>query len=160
MGIFNFVKEGVQRMMIARPDTAKQAIVYKHPDQNFPFWSQLTVDSDELVLFFKDGAYVGYLGAGRHTLDTQNIPFLGALVDKFTGGNVFISELYFVTTRPLYNQTFGGPIGSMRDPELEIRVNPRAFGTYAFRVSDAGKFVMVKREPPIPSARCSGFAIS
>jgi membrane protease subunit (stomatin/prohibitin family) len=142
MGIFNFVKDGVQRMMIARPDTAKQAIVYKHPDQNFPFWSQLTVDSDELVLFFKDGAYVGYLSAGRHTLDTQNIPFLGALVDKFTGGNVFISELYFVTTRPLYNQTFGGPIGSMRDPELEIRVNPRAFGSYAFRVSDAGKFVM------------------
>jgi membrane protease subunit (stomatin/prohibitin family) len=142
MGIFDFVKDGVQRMMIARPDTAKQAIVYKHPDQNFPFWSQLTVDSDELVLFFKDGAYVGYLGPGRHTLDTQNIPFLGALVDKFTGGNVFISELYFVTTRPLYNQTFGGPIGSMRDPELEIRVNPRAFGTYSFRVSDAGKFVM------------------
>jgi len=141
MGIFNFVKEGVQRMMIARPDDKKDAIVYKHPDQNFPFWSQLTVDSDELVLFFKDGAYVGYLAAGRHTLDTQNIPFLGALVDKMTGGNVFISELYFVTTRPLYNQTFGGPIGSMRDPELEIRVNPRAFGTYAFRVADAMKFV-------------------
>jgi hypothetical protein len=141
MGIFDFVKGGVQRMMIARPDTAKEAIVYKHPDQNFPFWSQLTVDSDELVLFFKDGAYVGFLGSGRHTLDTQNIPFLGALVDKFTGGNVFISELYFVTTRPLYNQTFGGPIGSMRDPELEIRVNPRAFGTYSFRVVDALKFV-------------------
>lgn len=141
MGIFDFVKNGVQRMMIARPDTAKDAIVYKHPDQNFPFWSQLTVDSDELVLFFKDGAYVGYLPAGRHTLDTQNIPFLGALVDKMTGGNVFISELYFVTTRPLYNQTFGGPIGSMRDPELEIRVNPRAFGTYSFRVTDALKFV-------------------
>ncbi len=142
MGIFDFVKNGVQRMMIARPDTAKEAIVYKHPDQNFPFWSQLTVDSDELVLFFKDGAYVGYLPAGRHTLDTQNIPFLGALVDKMTGGNVFISELYFVTTRPLYNQTFGGPIGSMRDPELEIRVNPRAFGTYAFRIVDAMKFVV------------------
>jgi hypothetical protein len=141
MGIFDFVKNGVQRMMIARPDTAKEAIVYKHPDQNFPFWSQLTVDSDELVLFFKDGKYVGFLGPGRHTLDTQNIPFLGALVDKLTGGNVFISELYFVTTRPLYNQTFGGPIGSMRDPELEIRVNPRAFGTYSFRVVDALKFV-------------------
>jgi membrane protease subunit (stomatin/prohibitin family) len=141
MGIFDFVKNGVQRMMIARPDTAKEAVVYKHPDQNFPFWTQLTVDSDEVVLFFKDGRYVGTLGPGRHTLDTQNIPFLGALVDKFTGGNVFISELYFVTTRPLYNQTFGGPIGSMRDPELEIRVNPRAFGSYSFRVSDPAKFV-------------------
>lgn len=141
MGIFDFVKNGVQRMMIARPDAAKEAVVYKHPDQNFPFWTQLTVDADEVALFFKDGRYVGALPPGRHTLDTQNIPFLGALVDTFTGGNVFISELYFVTTRPLYNQTFGGPIGSMRDPELEIRVNPRAFGTYAFRVADPARFV-------------------
>ncbi len=142
MGIFDFVKNGVQRMMIARPDGAKEAVVYKHPDQNFPFWTQLTVDSDEVALFFKDGRFVGMLNAGRHTLDTQNIPFLGALVDKLTGGNVFISELYFVTTRPIYNQTFGGPIGSMRDPELEIRVNPRAFGSYSFRVADPAKFVV------------------
>jgi membrane protease subunit (stomatin/prohibitin family) len=142
MGIVDFVKGGVQQMMIARPDDKKELVVYKHPDQNFPFWSQLTVDSDEVCLFFKDGQYVGGLGAGRHTLQTQNIPFLNQLIDKFTGGNVFISELYFVTTRPLYNQGFGGPIGSMRDPELDIRVNPRAFGTYAYKVIDPVKFVL------------------
>ncbi len=142
MGIIDFVKGGVQRMMIARPDAEKEKVVYKHPDQNFPFWSQLTVDSDEVCLFFKDGQYKGILGPGRHTLDTQNIPFLGSLVDKFTGGNVFISELFFVTTSPLFNQGFGGPIGSMRDPELDIRVNPRVFGTYAFRVVDPTRFVV------------------
>ena len=59
-----------------------------------------------------------------------------------TGGDLFISEIYFVTTRPLYNQGFGGDIGSMRDPELEIRVKPRAFGTYSFKVTDAVKFVL------------------
>ncbi len=142
MGIVDFVKGGVQQMMIARPDDKKELVVYKHPDQNFPFWSQLTVDSDEVCLFFKDGQYVGGLGAGRHTLQTQNIPFLNQLIDKFTGGNVFISELYFVTTRPLFNQGFGGPIGSMRDPELDIRVNPRAFGTYSYKVADPVKFVL------------------
>jgi membrane protease subunit (stomatin/prohibitin family) len=142
MGIMDFVKNGVQRMMIARDDAFKDKVVYKHADQTFPFWSQLTVDSDEVCLFFKDGQYVGALGPGRHTLQTQNIPFLNALVDRFTGGNVFISELYFVTTRPLYNQGFGGPIGSMRDPELEIRVNPRAFGTYSYKIADPIKFVL------------------
>jgi len=142
MGIMDFVKGGVRRMMIARADTHKDAIVYKHPDQNFPFWSQVTVDSDEVCLFFKDGKYIGALGPGRHTLQTQNIPFLNNLVDKFTGGDMFISELFFVTTRPLYNQTFGGPIGSMRDPELELRVEPRAFGTYAFRVVEPVRFVL------------------
>jgi membrane protease subunit (stomatin/prohibitin family) len=142
MGILNFVKSGVQRMMIARADTHKDAVVYKHPDQNFPFWSQVTVDSDEVCLFFKDGQYVGALGPGRHTLQTQNIPFLNNLVDKFTGGDMFISELFFVTTKPLYNQGFGGPIGSMRDPELDIRVEPRAYGTYAFRVVEPVRFVL------------------
>jgi membrane protease subunit (stomatin/prohibitin family) len=142
MGIMDFVKGGVGRMMIARPDEHKDKVVYKHPDQTFPFWSQLTVDSDEICLFFKDGTYVGALPPGRHTLQTQNIPFLNALVDKFTGGNVFISEIYFVTTRPLYNQGFGDTIGSMRDPELDIRVTPRAFGTYSFRVVDPLKFVV------------------
>jgi len=142
MGIMDFVKGGVQRMMIARPDTEKSKILYKHPDQTFPFWSQLTVDSDEICLFFKDGNYVGALAPGRHTLQTQNIPFLNALVDHFTGGNVFISELFFVTTRPLYNQSFGDTIGSMRDPELDIRVTPRAFGTYSFRVVEPLKFVI------------------
>jgi membrane protease subunit (stomatin/prohibitin family) len=55
---------------------------------------------------------------------------------------VWIAELYFVTTRPIYNQGFGGPIGSMRDPELDLRVNPRAFGTYSFRVIDPVRFVI------------------
>lgn len=142
MGIIDFVKGGVRRMMIARADSHKDAIVFKHPDQTFPFWSQVTVDSDEVCLFFKDGKYIGALGPGRHTLQTQNIPFLNNLVDKFTGGDMFISELFFVTTRPLYNQTFGGPIGSMRDPELELRVEPRAYGTYAFRVVEPVRFVL------------------
>lgn len=142
MGIMDFVKGGVQRMMIARPDEQKGQVVYKHPDQTFPFWSQLTVDADELCLFFKDGVYVGALAPGRHTLQTQNIPFLNALVDRFTGQNVFISELFFVTTRPLYNQGFGDTIGSMRDPELDLRVTPRAYGTYSFRVVDPLRFLI------------------
>jgi membrane protease subunit (stomatin/prohibitin family) len=144
MGIMDFVKGGVQRMMIARADAHKGKVLYKHPDQNFPFWSQLTVDSDEVVLFFKNGFYVGTLGPQRepYTLTTQNIPFLGSLVDQFTGGNIFISELYFVTMKPMYNETFGDQIGSMRDPDLELRVTLRANGTYSFRVVDPYKFLV------------------
>jgi membrane protease subunit (stomatin/prohibitin family) len=142
MGIVDFVKGGVQRMMIARPDAQKDKVVFKHPDQTFPFWSQLTVDADECALFFRDGNVVATLPPGRHTLQTQNYPFLNTLVDKFTGGNVFISEIFFVLTRPLYNQGFGDTIGSMRDPELEIRVTPRAFGTFSYRVFDPLRFLV------------------
>ena len=76
MGILDFVKGGVREMAIARPDEAKDHWVYKHPDQTIPWKAQLTVDSDEIAMFFKNGQYVGSLAAGRHTLDGNNIPVL------------------------------------------------------------------------------------
>jgi hypothetical protein len=142
MGIMDFVKGGVREMMIARPDNVKHLLVYKHPDQNVPMFSQLTVDSDECALFFKDGKYVGYLPPGRHTLQTQNIPFLNSLVTQFTGGNVFIAEIFFVKMQPVRGVTFGGPLESMEDPILFEFVTPRIFGEFAMQVVDPVRFVI------------------
>jgi len=142
MGIMDFVKGGVREMMIARPDRFKHLIVYKHPDQNVPFYSQLTVDSDECALFFKDGKYMGYLPPGRHTLQTQNIPFLNNLINQFTGGDVFIAEIFFVKMQPLRGLPFGGPLESMEDPLLFEFVTPRIFGEYALVVTDPVRFVI------------------
>jgi membrane protease subunit (stomatin/prohibitin family) len=142
MGIIDFVKGGVREMMIARPDHLKHLIVYKHPDQNFPFWSQLTVDSDECALFFKDGQYQGWLPAGRHTMQTQNIPFLNNLVDKFTGGDVFIAEIFFVKTQPIRSIPFGGKLESMEDPTLFEFVTPRMHGEFSMVITDPVRFVI------------------
>jgi membrane protease subunit (stomatin/prohibitin family) len=142
MGIFDFVKGGVRELMVARPDQAKHLIVYKHPDQTIPFYSQLTVDSDECAVFFKDGKVVGVLPTGRHTLQTQNIPFLSNIVDKFTGGNVFISEIFFVRTQPVRGIPFGGPLESMEDPILYEFVTPRIFGEFSLIVTDPIRFIV------------------
>jgi hypothetical protein len=142
MGIMDFVKGGVREMMIARPDNVKHLLVYKHPDQNVPMYSQLTVDSDECALFFKDGKYMGYLPPGRHTLQSQNIPFLNQLVTSFTGGNVFIAEIFFVKMQPVRGVTFGGPLESMEDPILAEFVTPRIFGEFALQIVDPVRFVV------------------
>ncbi|MFO0678552.1 MAG: SPFH domain-containing protein [Polyangiaceae bacterium] len=142
MGVFDFVKNGVREMMIARPDNQKQLIVFKHPDQNFPMYSQLTVDSDECAVFFKDGKVQGVLPPGRHTLQTQNIPFLNNIVNNFTGGQVFISEIYFVRTSPLRGVPFGGPIGDMIDPLTGEQVCPRIFGEFSLAVTDPVRFIV------------------
>ena len=142
MGVMDFVKQGVREMMLARPDNLKHLIVYKHPDQNIPFWSQLTVDSDECAVFFKDGRVVGVLPPGRHTLSTQNIPFLNNLINKFTGGDVFISEIFFVKTSPVRSVPFGGPIGDMIDPLTGEQVTPRIFGEFALVVTDPVRFIV------------------
>src|SRR3954451_1180216 len=142
MGVFDFVKNGVREMMIARPDNLKHLVVFKHADQNFPFWSQLTVDSDECAVFFKDGKVVGVLPPGRHTMSTQNIPFLNNLINKFTGGDVFISEIFFVKTTPVRSVPFGGPIGDMIDPLTQEQVIPRIFGEFSLVVTDPVRFIV------------------
>ncbi len=142
MGILSFVKGGVKELAIARPDDAKDFWVYKHPDQTIPNHGQLTVDQDEVALFFKDGAYVGSFAAGRHTLDSANIPFLGQLVDKFTGGNVFIAEVFFVNIREQPGIKFGTSVGDAMDPQTGLRVRLMVHGEFSAKVIDPPKFVM------------------
>jgi membrane protease subunit (stomatin/prohibitin family) len=142
MGIMSFIKGGVAELAIARPDSAKDYWVYKHPDQNIPMKAQLTVDSDEVALFFKDGKFVGSFSAGRHTLDASNIPFLGLLVDKLTGGNVFICEVFFVTIREMPSLKFGTSIGDIQDPQTQLRVRLMVYGEFSAKVNDPTKFVI------------------
>jgi len=142
MGIISFIKGGVGELAIARPDSAKDHWVYKHPDQTIPMKAQLTVDSDEVALFFKDGKFVGSFSAGRHTLDASNIPFLGQLVDKFTGGNVFICEVYFVTTREMQGIKFGTSIGDVMDPQTKLRVRLMVYGEFSAKVIDPAKLLI------------------
>jgi membrane protease subunit (stomatin/prohibitin family) len=142
MGVFDFARAGVREMMIARPDNLKQLIVYKHPDQNIPMYSQLTVDSDECAVFFKDGRGVGIIQPGRVTLQSQNIPFLNSLITSFTGGQVFIAEVFFVKTAPVRSIPFGGPIGDMIDPLTGEQVTPRIFGEMSVVVIDPMRFIV------------------
>jgi membrane protease subunit (stomatin/prohibitin family) len=142
MGVFDFVRNGVREMMVARPDNQKALIVYKHPDQNIPTNAQLTVDSDECAVFFKDGRVVGVIPPGRVTLHSQNIPFLNALVTSYTGGQVFITEIFFVKTTPVRSVPFGGPIGDMLDPLTGEQVQPRIFGEMSVVVVDPVRFII------------------
>jgi membrane protease subunit (stomatin/prohibitin family) len=142
MGIINFVKGGIRELAIARPDEAKGFIVWKHPDKTIPMKAQITVEPDEVVLFFRDGKFVGQLGTGRHTAETSNIPFLGQLVDWGTGGNLWIAEAFYVTTREIAGVKFGGKVGKMRDPQSGLPIEIMVNGTFSMKVIDAPKLVI------------------
>lgn len=136
MGLTDWFKRGVGEMMIARPDDAKSQVVWKHPDSTIPMKSQLTVEADEKAVFFRDGKVVATLDAGRHTLDSSNLPFLSELVDSFTGGNVFIAEVFFVNVREHTGVKFGGRIGHVEDPKSGVPVETMVHGEFSFKVTD------------------------
>ncbi len=142
MGIGDWFKRGVGEMMIARPDDAKSHVVWKHPDSTIPMKSQLTVEADELAIFFRDGKIKETLQAGRHTLDTSNLPFLSDLIDKFTGGNVFIAEVFFVSIREHAGVRFGGRIGHVEDPKSGVPVECMVHGEFSFKVTDPEKLIL------------------
>ncbi|MEM6962925.1 MAG: SPFH domain-containing protein [Myxococcota bacterium] len=146
MGIFDFVTKGVREILVQRPDEHKDRIVYKHPESTLPNWSQLTVDADEAAVFFRDGSIIGTLrtaGSGqRHTLSSENIPFLGRLIDRVTGSNVFLTDLFFVTMKPVYDVRFGDSLGYMEDPMLGEMVTPRIYGSMALQIVDPERFIV------------------
>ncbi|MDJ0762863.1 MAG: SPFH domain-containing protein [Myxococcota bacterium] len=142
MGITDFLKRGVQEIMVARPDEAKDLAIYKHPDQTVPTFAELTVDADEVAIFFKDGRAVGKLPPGRHSLRTENVPFLSNLVDAFTGGNVFIAEVFFVSTRQFPGQKFGGRIGSVEDPKSGVPVEIKVHGDFSLQITEPQTLIL------------------
>lgn len=142
MSLWNSLKGEARRNFIARPDAYKNHLVYKHPDQNIRKGTELTVEADEIVLFFRDGQSRGTLGPGRHTLSSDNIPFLGMLVDYATGGNLYVTELYFVTTRELPGMKFGGPVGEIQDPASGLISTVTVFGEVSVKIIDPVQFVV------------------
>ena len=77
-----------------------------------------------------------------YTLDTNNFPILSTILGwKYGFESPFKCEVYFISTRQWTDQKWGtqNPI-MVRDPEFGP-VRLRAFGTYAFKVTDPGTFL-------------------
>jgi membrane protease subunit (stomatin/prohibitin family) len=142
MGIFNHLKGEARREFIARPDQSKSQIVYKWPDTNIRRGSQLTVEQDELAVFFRDGRVMGTVPPGRVTLDSDEVPFLGMLLDWATGGNLFKTELYFVSVREFPNLPFGGMVDNVEDPQTQLAVGLRVYGEYSLRVGEPQALIL------------------
>src|SRR5438876_836048 len=139
MGIFS---QEVRREFIARPDTAKGQILFKWPDTNIRKLTQLTVEQDELAVFFRDGRVQGTIQPGRVTLDSSEIPFLGILVDAASGGNLFRTELYFISTREFPNLPVRGAIDNVFDPQTNFGVGLRVFGEYSLKVVEPQSLIV------------------
>lgn len=132
----------LRREFIARPDAYKAEMVFKWPDENIRQRTQVTVEQDEMVVFFRDGTVRGVLQPGVSTLESSELPFLGDLVDTATGGNFFKTELYFVSTREFPSLPFGGMVDNVTDPETQLAVGLRVFGDYSLRVVAPDKLIV------------------
>jgi membrane protease subunit (stomatin/prohibitin family) len=142
MGLFDGIKGETQQQFIARPDSSKDLVIYKWPETNIRMMSVVTVQPDEWAYFIKQGQVVGYLQGGQHQLDGAQIPFLGGLIDSFTGGNVLMAELYFISSREFANNKFGGSMGEVEDPGTGEVIRTGVYGEFVYKVVDPTKLIL------------------
>jgi membrane protease subunit (stomatin/prohibitin family) len=129
------------REFIAVPDDRKGQIVFKWPDITIRRYTRAIVNADEMAMFVNTGQVVQTLGPGRHQIDANELPGLGAIIDHATGGNAYRAELYFVGTREFTGFKFGGRVDDVQDPRTGLVVTLRVFGDYALRVADPVRLV-------------------
>jgi len=129
------------REFIAVPDDRKGQIVFKWPDVSIRRYTRAIVNADEMAMFVNTGQVVQTLGPGRHQIDANELPGLGAIIDTVSGGNAYRAELYFVGTREYTGFKFGGRVDDVQDPRTGLVVTLRVFGDYALRVADPVRLV-------------------
>jgi len=129
------------REFIAVPDDRKGQIVFKWPDVTIRRFTHAIVNADEVAMFVNTGQVVQTMGPGRHPIDADELPGLGAVIDFATGGNAYRAELYFVGTREYTGFRFGGRVDDVQDPRTGLVVTLRVFGEYALRVIDPARLI-------------------
>jgi membrane protease subunit (stomatin/prohibitin family) len=129
------------REFIAVPDDRKGQIVFKWPDVTIRRFTHAIVNADEVAMFVNTGEVLQTMGPGRHPIDADELPGLGAVIDFATGGNAYRAELYFVGTREYTGFRFGGRVDDVQDPRTGLVVTLRVFGDYALRVIDPWRLI-------------------
>ena len=121
-----------------------QTIVSKSFIENFNTKTQLIVNESQEALFYKDGQALDLFASGRHSLTTDNVPFLKKVFGKIFGDKTpFSCEVFFINKVSVLDVVWGtdSPI-MLEDPKYHQLVGVRASGQMGFRVTDSRKFVV------------------
>lgn len=86
-----------QIAQIIKYEGDNSTFVWKHPNEDFNSLTELIVHESQEAVFFMNGQALDLFGPGRYTLETQNIPKLGKLLNRATGDQTpFHCEVYFI----------------------------------------------------------------
>lgn len=121
-----------------------EALIWKHPIEDFNLGSQLIVHESQEAIFFRDGQALDLFGAGRYTLETQQLPLLESLYKLPTDTEgTFHSEVYFINKTVQMSIKWGTPdkirfIDPLTSTPLELGVS----GEMNLQVADSRRLLL------------------
>lgn len=148
MNLFDEIKKKLSQEFIDIVewiDTTNDTIVHRFEryQNEIKNNAKLVVREGQKAVFVNEGQLADVFKPGTHTLNTKNLPILTTLKGwKYGFDSPFKAEVYFVNTRLFTDEKWGTKNPVMLSDERFGLTEIRAFGTYSFRIGDAGKFVV------------------
>lgn len=118
--------------------------VWKHPIEDFNTGSTLIVHENQEAIFFNNGQALDLFGAGRHVLETQNIPLIRSFLNLPTGGvTPFHCEVYFVNKVEQLAIKWGTDSKvQYMEPMYNFPISIGASGEMGFKITDTRKLLI------------------
>lgn len=118
-------------------------LVWKHPIEDFNYGSQLIVHESQEAIFFRDGQALDLFGAGRYTLETQQLPLLEKVYQLPTDTEgTFHSEVYYINLATVMGVKWGTDSKvRMFDPASGLHVEIGACGEFNIHVVNSRKLL-------------------
>ncbi len=118
--------------------------IWKHPCEDFNSLTQLIVHESQEAVFFMNGQALDLFGAGRYTLETQNIPKLGKILNRTTDGETpFHCEVYFINKTEQMSIKWGTDSKVQYiEPTYGFPLSIGASGEMSLKVSDSRKLLL------------------
>ena len=120
------------------------AVIWKHPCEDFNSLSQLIVHESQEAVFMMNGQALDLFGAGRYTLETQNIPLIGKALNRLTGDtSPFHCEVYFINKTEKMSMKWGTDSKvQFMEPTYGFPISIGANGQMTLRVENSRKLLV------------------
>ena len=121
-----------------------ETLVWKHPVEDFNMGSQLIVHESQEAIFFRDGQALDLFGAGRYTLETQQLPILEKFYKLPTDTEgTFHSEVYYINMTTQMGIKWGTDSKvRLFDPVTGMHLELGASGEFNIRVTNSRKLLL------------------
>ena len=118
--------------------------IWKHPCEDFNSLTQLIVHESQEAIFFMNGQALDLFGAGRYTLETQNIPMIGKVLNRATGDkSPFHCEIYFINKTEQMSIKWGTDSKVQYvEPTYGFPISIGASGEMSLRADNARKLLL------------------